>query len=213
VEIQGSENQLKFVSLIGVHGVRGSVIPELFRLLSSLKPNPNLDTVDASVWRSMIIPEKDASGLSWRKIQADMGMSYCGNTLFKHGLSRERLGKVAQVIRSETLTKLAQSDIYWDEIVKITPQGLEEVFDLTVPSEHNFIANDLVVHNSIEQDADVVMFLYRDDYYNKNREEHDHLVEVLVSKHRNGPTGDVRLSAQFQYSRFYDLDLRESGKS
>lgn len=72
------------------------------------------------------------------------------------------------------------------------------------------LLSDLRESGSIEQDADVVMFLYRDDYYNKNREEHDHLVEVLVSKHRNGPTGDVRLSAQFQYSRFYDLDLRES---
>jgi len=71
------------------------------------------------------------------------------------------------------------------------------------------LLSDLRESGSIEQDADVVMFLYRDDYYNKNREEHDHLVEVMVSKHRNGPTGEVKLSAQFQYSRFYDIDLRE----
>lgn len=69
--------------------------------------------------------------------------------------------------------------------------------------------SDLRESGSIEQDADVVMFLYRDDYYNKNKEEHDHLVEVIVSKHRNGPTGDIKLSTQLQYSRFYDLDLRQ----
>lgn len=68
--------------------------------------------------------------------------------------------------------------------------------------------SDLRESGSIEQDADVVMFLYRDDYYNKNKEEHDHLVEVLVSKHRNGPTGEAKLSSQFQYSRFYDIDFR-----
>ncbi len=69
--------------------------------------------------------------------------------------------------------------------------------------------SDLRESGSIEQDADVVMFLYRDDYYNKNKEEHDHTVEVLVSKHRNGPTGDVKLSSQLQYSRFFDLDIRQ----
>ncbi len=69
--------------------------------------------------------------------------------------------------------------------------------------------SDLRESGSIEQDADVVMFLYRDDYYNKNKEEHDHTVEIIVSKHRNGPTGDVKLSSQFQYSRFFDLDIRQ----
>jgi len=54
-----------------------------------------------------------------------------------------------------------------------------------------------------------VMFLYRDDYYNKNKEEHDNLLEVIVAKHRNGPTGDAKLSSQLQYSRFYDIDLRQ----
>lgn len=68
--------------------------------------------------------------------------------------------------------------------------------------------SDLRESGSIEQDADMVMFLYREDYYNKNKEEHDHLVEVIISKHRNGPTGDIKLSTQLQYSRFYDLDLR-----
>lgn len=69
--------------------------------------------------------------------------------------------------------------------------------------------SDLRESGSIEQDADVVMFLYRDDYYNKNREEHSNLVEVIVSKHRNGPTGDVKVSAQLAHSRFYDVDLRQ----
>ena len=71
--------------------------------------------------------------------------------------------------------------------------------------------SDLRESGSIEQDADVVAFLYRDDYYNKNKEEHNHITEIIISKHRNGPTGDVKLSSQFQFSRFYDLDLRSQG--
>jgi replicative DNA helicase len=68
--------------------------------------------------------------------------------------------------------------------------------------------SDLRESGSIEQDADVVMFLYRDDYYNKERSEHTNLLEVIVSKHRNGPTGDAKLSAQLEHSRFYDIDFR-----
>jgi replicative DNA helicase len=70
------------------------------------------------------------------------------------------------------------------------------------------LLSDLRESGSIEQDSDVVMFLYREDYYNKNKDEHNHITDVIVSKHRNGPTGSVKLSSQFQYSRFYDIDIR-----
>nr|CAP09637.1 barnase-C-DnaB intein-C fusion protein [Transformation Vector pICH13688] len=53
---------------------------------------------------------------------------------------------------SPEIEKLSQSDIYWDSIVSITETGVEEVFDLTVPGPHNFVANDIIVHNSEEQD-------------------------------------------------------------
>nr|CDK12648.1 DnaB-Ano fusion protein [synthetic construct] len=49
---------------------------------------------------------------------------------------------------SPEIEKLSQSDIYWDSIVSITETGVEEVFDLTVPGPHNFVANDIIVHNA-----------------------------------------------------------------
>ena len=52
--------------------------------------------------------------------------------------------------------------------------------------------SDLRESGAIEQDADIVMFLYRDDYYNKDSEEKD-ISEVIIAKHRGGSTGTVKL--------------------
>jgi len=71
-------------------------------------------------------------------------------------------GEPARKMASTKLVQLANSDVYWDEIVSIKPDGEAEVYDLTVDALHNFVANDITLHNSIEQDADIVMFIYRD---------------------------------------------------
>ena len=54
------------------------------------------------------------------------------------------------------------------------------------------VLSDLRESGSIEQDADIVMFLYRDDYYNKNSEDKN-IAELIIAKHRNGSTGTVKL--------------------
>jgi replicative DNA helicase len=94
--------------------------------------------------------------------------------------------------------------VIWDEIVAIEPDGVEEVFDLTVPGPHNFVAGDIIVHNSIEQDADIVMFLYRDEVYNEATE-HPGEADVIVAKHRNGPTGTVTLLFRKELTKFVNL--------
>lgn len=95
-------------------------------------------------------------------------------------------------------------DIYWDEIVSIEPDGEEEVYDLTVPRHHNFVANNIVVHNSIEQDADLVIMLYRDEYYNTDSPDRA-IAEAIVCKHRNGPTGTVKFLFDANFTRFENL--------
>ncbi len=97
------------------------------------------------------------------------------------------------------------SDVYWDEVVSIEPAGNEDVYDLTVEGLHNFVAEDIVVHNSIEQDADLVMFVYRDEYYNPEDTESAGIAELILSKHRNGATGVEKLAFQKRYAKFADL--------
>ncbi len=64
--------------------------------------------------------------------------------------------------------------------------------------------SDLRDSGAIEQDADVVMFIYRDEYYNKDSEDRG-IAEVIISKHRNGPTGLIRLVFLEHYTRFANL--------
>ncbi|HSJ55378.1 MAG TPA: DnaB-like helicase C-terminal domain-containing protein, partial [Anaerolineae bacterium] len=101
------------------------------------------------------------------------------------------------------------SDVYWDEIQSIEPDGEELVYDGTVPDLHNFVANDFIVHNSgaLEQDADVVIFIYRDELYNENTERRN-IADIIVAKHRNGPTGTVALYFKKELAQFLQAEVR-----
>ena len=106
------------------------------------------------------------------------------------------------ISRSDTIA--TTGEVCWDEIVQLEPDGIEETYDLTVEGLHNFVANDVIVHNSIEQDADLVFFIYRDEYYNEESDQQG-LAEVILAKHRNGPTGSEKLSFLKRYAKFADL--------
>jgi replicative DNA helicase len=111
------------------------------------------------------------------------------------------MSRVADEVPDEYLRDLATSDVLWDQTVAIEPRGEAPVFDATVNGTHNFVANDIVVHNSIEQDADVVLFIYRDEYYNEDSDQKG-LAEIIVSKHRNGPVGTTKLVFHGDYTTF-----------
>jgi replicative DNA helicase len=112
--------------------------------------------------------------------------------------------KIAVITRSLEIQKLANSDVYWDKIVAIDPDGESDVYDLTVPHFHNFVANNIIAHNSIEQDADLIIMLYRDAYYNPDTPDRD-ITELIITKHRNGPTGVVKLVFDPALTKFKNL--------
>lgn len=98
---------------------------------------------------------------------------------------------------------LPRTSIYWDAIASIESDGETDVYDLTVPIHSNFTVNNIISHNSIEQDADIVMFLYRDAVYNDTTE-FPNAAEIIVAKHRNGPTGKVMLHFDGTLTKFSD---------
>ncbi|MHC1719110.1 MAG: replicative DNA helicase [Clostridiaceae bacterium] len=77
-------------------------------------------------------------------------------------------------------------------------------------SDHRPMLSDLRESGSIEQDADIVMFLYRDEYYNKETEEKN-IAECIISKQRNGPVGTIKLAWLGQFSKFGNLDTIHRG--
>jgi len=74
---------------------------------------------------------------------------------------------------------------------------------------HEPMLSDLRESGSIEQDADIVMFIYREVQYNPETE-HPHVADVIVAKHRNGPTGKVHLFYQDSLMKFLDLSVRDA---
>ena len=94
--------------------------------------------------------------------------------------------------------------ISWDKITKISYEKLAPVYDLHVSRFSNYLTNHLILHNSIEQDADVVIMLYRDEYYNKETLEKN-IIEIIIAKHRNGPVGSTKLIFDPKYLRFFNI--------
>ncbi len=99
---------------------------------------------------------------------------------------------------------VSDGDILWEKIVAIDEYGVVPVYDATVFEQHNFIANGIVAHNSIEQDADVVLFIYRDELYHPESEDRG-MAEIIIAKHRNGPTGVVQLAFVDHHTRFENM--------
>ena len=73
--------------------------------------------------------------------------------------------------------------------------------------DHRPMLSDLRESGAIEQDADVVMFIYRDDYYNKDSE-NKNIAEIIIAKQRNGPIGTVNLVWLPQYTKFVNMEKR-----
>lgn len=186
IHITGKENQNRFAEKVGAFGEKLPELEQVVSHLSGVVSNPNQDTVPTEVWGFVKARMREA-GISQRKMASLRGTAYGGDAHFGFAPTRSVLDDYAVRLQAPELHLLAQSDVYWDTITDIIPDGEESVYDIEVPGTHNFIANDIVVHNSIEQDADIVMFIHRPDALEKDSPKQN-LAEIIVAKHRNGPT-------------------------
>jgi replicative DNA helicase len=205
LDISEREDQLRFLREIGAHGTRAEACTRLMGALESIQGTPNVDTIPKEVWSRVraILLER---GIRHPELAVSIGTQLRGSTSWQRASSRQRLARIAGVLEAADLELLATNDVLWDEVVNIEPLGEQEVYDATVLGGHNFVANGIAVHNSIEQDADVVILLHRDDYYDKESPRAGE-ADFIVAKHRNGPTDTVTVAAQLHLSRFVDMAI------
>jgi len=208
VTVQSAPDLIRFLRRVGCHGARGQVGPEALELLGRMTANPNVDLVPWPVAYRI----KDAlahAGITHRALAEKLGERYCGSYLLGHPgrprrFSRGRLERIGSIVGSPELQDIATSDLYWDEITEIVPLGPMPTFDATVAGTHNFVANGVVAHNSLEQDSDLVILIHREDAYDRDSLRAGE-ADLIVAKHRNGPTAVVTVAFQGHYSRFVDM--------
>ena len=218
VIVSGASDLGRFVTLVGASGAyKQASLAEVESYLGARTGNTNRDVIPKSAWRSVVVPAMEEAGLTTRAMQAAIGTAYCGTALYNANMSRQRAQRVANAVSSDQLHRLATSDVYWDQVSSLEEDGVEKVYDLTVPGPQNFVANDIVVHNSIEQDADLVAFIYRAERYgitvDENGNSTEGIAEIIIGKQRNGPIGTVELAFVEQYAQFENLTTHYEGSS
>lgn len=144
LDIDGNENILHFILNVNLHNKPKT--KEILDYILSIKSNPNCDTIDYE----HCVSKLNMSRWMLRK----NGIRFDN----KYNVSRKKLKRIADVDKNEYLKNLASSDVYWDKIVDIEYMGKEDTYNLETEKYHNYIANDIITHNS--EVLAVIFFLY-----------------------------------------------------
>lgn len=150
VEIMGQQGITLFLNDIGILG-KERACSEALQNIEGKQTHSNIDSVPLSVNEYVIALKGERS---WPTIFAAAGKEpppgfnphLTGKS--QRQLSRQRCQFFADLFNDDYLKHLAQSDVFWDRIVSIEYQGYKQVYDLTVPKYHNFVAQDFFVHNT-----------------------------------------------------------------
>lgn len=158
--VTGNDNLRAFARNIATHFVsleRRSQVEAL--LLAERHAIGTKDVVPVGV-KDLVRSEKESRAITWPQLRAASGVAqrefYPTGAPGKGGFARDTVGRLADYFDSEPLRRYAHSDLYWDRVVSIESVGEKQTFDLEVPGTHNFVANDILVHNSHAADYAVI---------------------------------------------------------
>jgi intein/homing endonuclease len=139
-----SENTLKFIEEIGFFGTKAEKQKIAYKEIKEKIRNPNVDTIPKEIWEFY-------KPSNWSELGRKFGYKYpkAFRERLNYAPSRQTLLQIAEIEQNNPLLTIAQSDIFWDEILSMEIlEGQFKVYDICVPTNHNFVANDIIVHNS-----------------------------------------------------------------
>ena len=202
IKITGFGAQKQFLDQVGGFGPRAVQAEKLSFALANVTANTNTDTLPIEVFDQVKMTMQH-QGISQRQMAAMRGTSYGGSSHFRFAPSRDVLNSYADLLNDESLKSECKKDLFWDRVIGVRLLGEQDTYDLTVPGLANWLADGIVTHNSgaIEQDADLIVFIYRDEVYNDNSPDKG-TAEIIIAKQRNGPIGKLRLTFMGQYTCF-----------
>ncbi|MEM8719254.1 MAG: replicative DNA helicase [Cyanobacteria bacterium P01_G01_bin.39] len=145
LDITDAKSIKTFVDDIGIFG-KEEAMETVSQAISKRRYQTNCDLIPVEVWEELA---QAKGSKSWQSVVKEAGIEVYSNIhVNKRALSRERLFKLAYALENVSLQNLATSEVYWDEIVSIEYIGEQQVYDLTISQTHNFVANDICVHNT-----------------------------------------------------------------
>jgi replicative DNA helicase len=214
--VDSPEDRMRFLDGLQVPGA-GERIAELAQQKpTDVRDAPGVANVSGEIWdRLRGAMERDPSRLRDTELatrtfghgasdHGSEGWGFERATLLKAAPAPQPLSQVATILDDADLELVATNDVFWDEVASVQSLGEQPVYDATVPGTHNFVANGISLHNSIEQDSDMVILLHREDAYERESPRAGE-ADLIVAKHRNGPTATVTVAFQGHYSRFVDM--------
>lgn len=152
---------MDFCQEIGFFGDKSVRMAQAMLDMPLKKQNTNIDTIPKDLWKryrpSSWVPIGKALGYTQPK-------AACHSQYYSP--SRQKLMTIAQIDGREDVMRLATSDIFWDEVKEVNVlKGEFTVYDLTIPEKHNFVAADIIVHNSVSQHALIHMVRNQTDVW------------------------------------------------
>lgn len=145
LDVTDARSLRTFAREIGIFG-KEAAVARVEQAIESKRYQTNRDLVPREVWSRIAAARGDES---WAAVARRAGIRGASNLhAGQRALTRDRLGALAAALGDAELAAMADSDVYWDEVVSIEPLGAKQVYDLTVPGTHNFVANDVCVHNT-----------------------------------------------------------------
>jgi len=145
LQLLGVNHVKSFLREIGIWG-REAAKARLDQIRMPVMPSTHFETIPtgARFWQELRVATRSAS---FAAISAKAGV-FIKNRRHTRPLMRNTVSKLSNAFPSDYLDKLASPDVYWDEIASVEPAGQDRVYDISVGTAANFVANDIIIHNS-----------------------------------------------------------------